>query len=264
MQGPNYPYTEDIIKYYLKHPLIEGIVLSCWETDPLVSIKDSRLVVLYNEEIPVDPGVGNRNRQIYTSKNGLKYLQGDYCAKMRTDQKITHESLSMMDRFYKKFKDTKRSPISVVSGGDCFPHELFVLGMYTKFPFHPRDHVFWGEKMALEDLFNIPYDLTQHDKKPPDYSEVLRAEAFIGMYYYARFAPKTIGEFIKNPKTYLVDNAPKLQEAIKVYNQWREFVFKPFPRIQMDWPKHHITTTTYPFERNKKMFSEYWHDEVWE
>lgn len=259
LQGPVYPYTEDIIRYYLQSPLVENIVVSCWEDGPLVTIKDSRVVSIYNK--PITPaesmGIGNRNCQIHTAQQGLSHVQNNYCAKMRTDQKIHHDSLAMMDRFYKKFcNDTFKSNYRPRS-------PIFVLGMYTRFPFHPRDHVFWGQLHDLQILFAIPLDETPKGTGEPDYSKLTRAETQIGMYYYARFDSR-IWKFIKNPTEYLVDGAPRILETMEVYAPLRDKVFKVFPRIRMEWKKHHMSWDTYPFARNKSMFSEYWHDEEWE
>jgi hypothetical protein len=248
LQGPNYPYTQDIIEYYLLNPLIGNVILSCWENDPDLNLQSSKVKVIKTPDNLENPGIGNRNRQILSSKVGLSEVESNYCAKMRSDQKISHESLIAMHDFYTVKRDSS------------WEHSLFVVGMYTKFPFHPRDHVFWGQTRDIKELFDIDYDPEPFTKEP-DYSKVLRAEAYLGMFYYSKY-DKRVEKFIKDPATYLVDTAPLKSEAIEVYNEIRDEVFKVFPRAKMEWKKHNISWNTYPFDRNKQLFSEYWYEDL--
>ena len=73
---------------------------------------------------------------------------------------------------------------------------IFVYGMTKRFPFHPRDHIFWGHTSDLLILFDIPYNNKMPDKvlsnnlpQNPDYELInyVRAESYIGMHYYAKF-----------------------------------------------------------------------------
>jgi hypothetical protein len=127
-----------------------------------------------------------------------------------------------------------------------------VLGMYYAFPYHPRDHLFWGETKAVRNVFDIPYD--QNPDLDHDYRYKTRAETYIGQYYYARFDP-SINEHIQNPLLYLVDTAPKKYHALQKDYAIRDKVFVPFPKISMVWPKHGMLEYHYHIGAT---YTEYW------
>ena len=137
--------------------------------------------------------------------------------------------------------------------------------MYTRFPFHPRDHIYWGRRKDLLSLLNIP--LCSFNTAVPGftvgteeyYERVLRPETYVGAYYYAKFE-SSIFRFIRNPKRYLIDVAAERDEAMNVYERLRDKVFKVFPRIEMSWPKHNLKS--YHFHVGER-FSEYWYDQPW-
>jgi len=66
---------------------------------------------------------------------------------------------------------------------------------------------------------------------------------------------------VDNPMEYLVDNAPKIQEALALDFSMRNEIFMPFPRIDMAWPKHNLFTYHYDVGA---ALSEYWYDGEWE
>lgn len=260
LQGPVYPYTKGIIESYLDHPLTENVILSCWTTCKDPGISNSRLKIIRCED-PEHPGIGNINRQLVTSLAGIEYSQNEYCAKMRTDQLIRPESLTMMHSFFNKFKEEKIPYTS--AKGPLAP--IFVIGMYTRFAFHPRDHVFWGMKQDLLDLFRIP-KCSFPDKVPGfvKHSEnywrrVIRPESYIGMHYYSNFDSR-IKTFIQDPGSYIVDEGSKHQEAMEVYNELRDKVFKVFPKISMAWPKYNLQEYHYHVGQS---LSEYWFEKPW-
>ena len=102
LQGPVYPYTNDIVSSYLRHPIVGEVIISCWTTCPDLNVKDSRLKYVRSEDVKYS-GIGNINRQLVSSLAGVKDASIEYCAKMRTDQWISQESLTMMDKFFNKF-----------------------------------------------------------------------------------------------------------------------------------------------------------------
>ncbi len=66
LQGECTPFTKTIIEEYRKLPFVENIILSTYETS---HIPDD-VNVIFNELVS-PRGLGNRNLQINTSKNGL-------------------------------------------------------------------------------------------------------------------------------------------------------------------------------------------------
>jgi hypothetical protein len=253
LQGPLNHYALEIACHYLTCSFVDSIIMSCWTTCPDLNIPDHRISVVRSEDVP-HPGIGNRNRQIRSSLAGVLAANGPLVAKMRSDQKVTIESMEKMWRFFNKFKEPQLTYLDK-SGPQC---QLFVAGTFWPFPFHPRDHIFWGHKEDLVKLFNIPHCSSP---MPPDeqYHLYVRAEAYIGARYCAHFHPD-VQKFVDNPTEYLVDNAPQHAEAQKVSIEIRDKVFKVFPRINFAWPKHNMPNYHY----HVTQCIEYWHDQPWE
>lgn len=195
--------------------------------------------------MPENPGVGNRNCQIISSRAGLKLVEPyEYVIKARSDQIVWAHSMQKMYNYFCKHH----------AG-----HIIFTLGMYRQFPFHPRDHMFWGLAEDLQNLFDIPLDPTPSNT-PVDYRKMLRAEAYIGQYYYLRHALNDVDKYkikamIECPHTYLYDDAPLLNEALGMDFLLRDSVFRPFPQIDMAWPKHGLLSYHYHIGAS---LSEYW------
>ena len=231
LQGECTPFTKTIIEEYRKLPFVENIILSTYENS---HIPDD-VNVIFNELVS-PRGLGNRNLQINTSKNGLSLVQSKYCIKMRTDQLIRDMLL-----MYDYWKNDKRED-----------GKVFVMGMYKAFPYHPRDHVFWGRTKDVVNVFDIPFDIERGSNQ--DYTYNTRAETYIGQYYYARFDP-SVWEHINDPLTFLVDSAIRRNEALEKDYKIRDRVFVPFPRVSMSWPKHGLNEYHYHIG---KAYTEYW------
>lgn len=235
LQGECSPITERIIAEYSKLTFVERIILSTYENTVCFDIPKEVELVL--NDVVEPRGTGNRNLQINTSRNGLALTEGYYCAKMRTDQLI--RSMEMMyDYWEKRHEDGK----------------LFVLGMYRAFPYHPRDHVFWGRTEDVKNVFDIPFDPDPEKNPQQDYRYKTRAETYIGQFYYARF-DESIKEHIDNPLEFTVDLAPRKNEALTKDFRIRQKVFAPFPRISLAWPKHGLEEYHYHVGER---FTEYW------
>lgn len=237
LQGECSRYTLKILKKYKKLPFVNHIILSTYAAPICDKVSDDIEIVL--NELVTPRGVGNRNLQINTSRNGLSRVKSEFCAKMRTDQLIRTKSMMMMYDYWKnRHQDGK----------------LFVLGMYRAFPYHPRDHVFWGRTEDVRKVFDIPFDPDPESNLHQNYSHKTRAETYIGQFYYARFDP-SIYEHIDNPLLFTVDSAPRLSEALAKDLYIRDRVFVPFPRISMAWPKHGLREYHYHIG---EQFTEYW------
>lgn len=233
LQGECNPFTLAIIEQYATLSFVDKIVLSTYHND----IKHpSNVHVVFNDVVH-PRGTGNRNLQINTSKNGLSVIDSEFCAKMRTDQFIRLHSMEMMHKFAAERMQDGR---------------IFVMGMYRAFPYHPRDHVFWGRTEDVKKVFDIPFDMNPNFEQ--NYVHKTRAETYIGQFYYARFDP-SIKVHIDNPLTYTVDAAPKLNEALSKDFAIRDKVFVPFPKVSMSWPKHGLQEYHYHIGES---YTEYW------
>lgn len=246
LQGPYNKYAEEIVSEYLKLDFVDHVIISCWENDE-VSIVDDRVKVVKSQDLD-NPGLENRNRQIKSSLEGLKAAKTEFAAKLRSDQKITLDSMKLMYDFYQTHKEQELSFFN----GSKPRNRICVAGIFRPFPFHPRDHIFWGNTQDLIDVFTIPYDDVS---LVPDYTKYLRAEAYICMWYYAKFDPEII-KYISEHTKYLVDRAPNISEALLKSDYWGPKVFKPFPRIDFAWPKHELPK--YHYDLTARVFGEYW------
>lgn len=240
LQGQSSQTTIDAINDYLKLDFVNKIFLSTYP-DVILSSLPSKVIVL--ENLPLEnPGIGNRNLQINTSRRGLALVESPFAVKMRADQHISFQSMMSMYNFWLNSRS--------------FFGRIYVLGMYTKFPYHPRDHLFWGKTEDLISLFAIPFHTSKSNAQ--NYKKYVRAETYIGQYYYAKFDDR-VENHINNPTVYLVDDAPLHHEALKLDFEIRHKVFAPFPRIEMRWPKHGLTE--YHYERVFCSTTEYWDGE---
>lgn len=233
LQGECSPITEQIIAEYSKLPFVDRIILSTYENSICFDIPKEIDIVL--NDIVEPRGTGNRNLQINTSRNGLALTNGYYCVKMRTDQLIRDMEL-MYNYWLKRHEDGK----------------IFVMGMYRAFPYHPRDHVFWGRTEDVKNVFDIPFDIDRGMDQ--DYRYKTRAETYIGQFYYARF-DESIREHINDPLTFTVDRAPRKNEALTKDFKIRHQVFAPFPKVSLSWPKHGLDEYHYHIG---EAYTEYW------
>ncbi len=234
LQGAINNYALEIANHYLQLPFANRIVMPSLGTglDESIVQHHERIFVLNNRLIY--PGPGNRNLQIKSSLEGVRFSDTDICVKMRSDQKISLESMTMMNEFYEQHKA---------------PNIIFVAGIFPTFPFHPRDHIFWGQRENLLTLFNIPYDFSP---QTDDYTKVLRSEAYICQWYYAQHDERA-AYMVKNWQEYLLDNSPLRHEAIELSERVK--LFKPFPRIDFEWPKYGMKE--YHYEYTKQVYGEY-------
>lgn len=247
LQGSADKYTLEIANHYLQLSFVNNIIISCWED---LHSENPRIKTIWNKPIEY-AGIGNRNNQIYTSLIGLEAIETEFAVKLRSDQKISLDSMEKMNLFYQEHKERK---LTYQNNGDLPYNRILVAGIFKPFPFHPRDHIFWGNTKDLMEVFNIPHDTSTFI----NYNSSVRSEAYIASYYYAKF-DKRINEFIKNPQEFLVDNASRAKEAFDISDKLITKVFKPFPKIDLEWPKHGMTS--YHYDYTEKEYGEYWSKE---
>lgn len=256
IQGPINIDTSYQLNNLIKSEIFSEIIISTWEHH-LCSLKISSpikktKIKLIENELPKNLGIGNRNAQILSSQKGVieTSCNSNHVMKMRSDQIFSVQAIEKMVDFYDR--------------NNSYDDTIFTLGMYSAFPFHPRDHLFLGERDSLLKLFSIPLDENMKVNNP-NYNKVVRAETYIGSWYYASehqiYANSmAIYNYLANPLEYLVDNAPRKHEAMKIYDKYRleNRIFRPFPRIDFQWPKHGLNS--YHWHVGEQ-HSEYWYEE---
>lgn len=261
LQGPMMSYTAMTADYYTKLPFVNSVIISCWETCPdidetMISWENPKIYVLKNKDVEF-PGSWNRNRMIKSSLEGLKAVVMDYSIKMRTDQIVSLDSMSKLyDYYFNKNKinisylDNKTKPYSKIG----------IMGICSDYPYHPIDHIFWGHRSDLLDLFDIPYDTSWYDEaalnKP--YEELyVRSEVYLTTPYIAKFHPEA-KKHLENPDLYLKDKSPKISETLDLSKQLMEKIFVLFPQIQMQWPKNGMAQYHYDVMATARGGHAYW------
>lgn len=233
LQGAIDAYGAHIASYYAELDFVRSVCISTWDYCPQFEFEDSKIWTVSSPDIP-NAGSWNRNRQIHSSLVGLRNCEAETCVKMRLDQKVSHEGMKRMYEYY---------------DGE----NIHVAGIFKPYPFHPRDHWFWGPRDKLIQLFDIPHDNSGLNDK--DFSLITRPETYIGM-WYAAYHDDRVVKMIENQQKYLVDGAPKLQEALDISDELTPKIFRPFPKVDFDWPKHY--SNGYPYNRQSAEYGEYW------
>ena len=239
LQGPMYDYSGDVIKHYGQFDFIENIIVSTWEADSIYGFTkyDPKAKYLFNKDVPY-PGIGNINRQLKSSLEGVKRASNDYVIKMRTDQLWYPESMYAMYEFFEEYKDTDLKRLD----DDKKPYnKIFIEGHLQAWNFASNDHMFWGHKSDLIDLFDIPPYMAQYIGKWGDYTKHLRAECYISLNYYAKFDAR-VKHMLENMTEYCYDGAPKWTEANNVWYELSSRVLKPFKMkdLHFRWPKNNM------------------------
>tara|TARA_Y100000996_G_scaffold407626_1_gene385470 strand:- start:1093 stop:1884 length:792 start_codon:yes stop_codon:yes gene_type:complete len=256
LQGGLWNNTYETACQYANLDFVNDVIISTWisDADKIVNYPEHENIKWVISPLPDNPGSGNMNLQIVSSFSGICLANSPVVVKMRSDQQVRSHSMNMMNRFFNKFSCDNE--IEYENGlGPISP--IFVIGMLSTFPYHPQDHVFWGHKEDLYDLFDIRL-LTEPKPNPVDYTKNLRDPIVIGSNYYARFNSK-VKEHICNKEEYLLDISPKRDEAMNLYNTMRDKVFKVFPRIDMFWIKYNSGYWYHEYEPQ----GEYYYDDEW-
>jgi hypothetical protein len=264
LQGKYSNYVLETAEHYLKLDFVNKVIISCWVDDMLPTPKNERIVFIQNNYPSVN-GTGNRNLQIVSSHGGLKHVTTDFAIKMRNDQRYDLDSMNKMYTFFHNNKER----VTTFEGDKTKPkNRILVAGMFEGFPFHPRDHVFWGHKEDLIDIFDMPLEpLGIEDKvkmKREDYWKYydcyIRTESYIGSHYASKFDER-IKKWLLKPDQYLYDNAPNHSEALVLSENLSKKIFKSFPKegIDLEWDKYNWPT--YPYDSQYSRFNERWHED---
>ena len=279
LQGPYTDFTDEIVSHYLDLYFVNKIIISCWEgTVPSTNgiHVDNKNQAYCHERVEcirsIDnldySGVLNINYQLVTSLNGIKHSKNDLCAKFRTDQKYTHESMTNMYEFFIENIHTSKPEINFLNQDKTAKGKIFIAGNFNTYLFHPRDWLYWGYREDLINIFDIPFQVNEYCKQLKvnkqkcesngDYYFKLftRPETYIGAYYCSRFDQRIV-EMVNNPSEYLYDAAPNIKYAHDISNEIVPKLFKSFSRtgINMIWPKNNIWH--FPIS----LYHEIWHEE---
>jgi tetratricopeptide (TPR) repeat protein len=250
LQGRYDSTTDKIVESYLKLPFVNNVIVSCWEEDK-PSVERDRVIFVKNT-LPLTAGTDNRNLQIVTSHNGLKFVSTEYAAKMRSDQEYDHDSMQNMFNFFKENYDGR----------------LLVAGMYPEIPFCPRDHIFWGKSEDLRKLFDIPLEYNGFiDQIKVDKNELAKyykyfvpTEVYIGSRYAASKDERVIPMILES-KEYLYNESKKWDDARKLSKEISSTLFKSFPRtgINLKWERKEWDS--YPYDVQRNYYGERWHED---
>ena len=265
LQGKYNDNVLQIADYYLELDFVNNIIISCWEDDIIQHINNDKIIIIKNK-IPSNPGTGRRNLQIVSSLEGIKASKTEFVVKIRNDQRYTHESMINMYKFYEEYKERK---LRFYYDKQKPRNRICVSGNFSEFSFHPRDHLFWGNREDLIDLFSLPLEKESITDKikildPRDqhlyYEYFVRSETYIGAHYLSNF-DRNINYYLLDPKKYLFDNSDKYNETRDLSDKLTSQVFKSFPRkgIDLEWYKH--KWDTYPYENQRAYYGERWHED---
>jgi len=252
IQGQYDDYVDELIEHYKKLDFVNNIIVSCWEEDKeSVSLNGVKFI---RSKYPDDWGTGNRNLQIVSSLAGLKQVTTKYAVKIRSDQKYSHKCINDM---YDYFIKNKESALKFESNKDKPKNSIITGGIFSPFPFHPRDHIFRGYKDDLIDLFNISLESSSNEKSNYDVTTNIRTESYIGTHYCSNFDNR-LKLFLKEPEKYLYDNCEKINETLLISDKLTHKVFKSVPSniIELEWPKY--GWTKYKFDSQRERFGERW------
>ena len=184
---------------------------------------------------------------------------------MRNDQRYDNES---MQKMYNFFNENKQKKISYENDSSFPKNRILVAGNFYAFPFHPRDHVFWGNREDLVELFDIPLEQSSIEErvkmKREDYWKYydcyIRTESYIGSHYCSNFDER-IKKWLLKPELYLYDDSSNYNEALELSNKLTKKVFKSFPKegINLEWDKYNWDK--YPYDNQYTQFHERWHED---
>lgn len=242
LQGPLFNCTLEAANKYSKFDFIDKVIISHWDHEPRIKT-DSRIynntkIVEILTKDPENIGKANINRQIISTQAGLELVTSNICVKMRSDQLI--EDTSFL-KLYEYFNKISKEETPTYLDGAILKSKIGVLGIQRTFPFHPQDHIFWGYTEDIKKLFDIPLQDPPLNRNDPlsgvDYARDLRCTILIGVTFHARFDER-IKNFLDNKEIYLLDKAPKRNEAMQLSEEYKDKIFKPFPKIDMYWEKY--------------------------
>jgi hypothetical protein len=248
-------YTPAIAVEYSKLPFVNNVIISCWDSCPVYDVP-SNITVVRSSDSPT-PGFGNRNRQIKSSRNGLEYVLTEFCAKLRTDQLISMNSMNKLYNYY--FSNCE---VSTEFKNETPYNKIGVHGVCRDFAFHPIDHVFWGNTQDLVKFFDIDYE---DMPKPPDgvsdFDHYIRSETYITLPYVIKHYNE-LSYLNDNYTEYLLDNSSLRQEALAISERLMQTLFYVFPKIELNWIKYGMRSYHYSVMESERGGHAYWSEDT--
>lgn len=241
--------TLDVANEYSKAWFVNKVIISTWngEEIPKKYEDNDKIIIIQNEK--VTPHYNNMNLQLKSTKEGLKYCTSKYAVKMRSDQLIFPNSFSMM----KAFVDFYVDDITIKFTDGTKPNGyVFVHGIDANHPYLLQDHIWWGYTEDIKKVFSCDYLEQYISDLPPNgdssyYDDKFNIPAWIGFNYMRKFDDRVEKHFQNQPE-YMYKISPRRGEALEVYQELREKMFKPFPKIDMFWIKRFpIDNGRYPY-----------------
>lgn len=251
LQGALQSFTLQTAEIYLTLDWVNNIIVSCWESCGEIKYDNPRIVILQNKDIE-NGSTKNRNKQIVSSREGVRKAATRFVYKFRSDQIFHPKSLQEMHEFYTKHN----KPKVYYENNNLLPKNRICVGsIFTQFPFHPKDWYFLGNREDLLEMLDIPLDNTKDNNE--DYTKTVRSETYLFQFYCTKFDSK-IKEFIANPEVYLYDGSVKFSEALQKSNEMLQDVYKVMPSVHFLWPKYFGDKDVFHY---KNGFDEYYHNE---
>ncbi len=236
IQGGLWAGTIETAAYYSSHEMVEKVIVSTWESETIEKEIPPNVTLLKNK-LPDYIGPGNLNLHLLSAKNGLAECESEVVLKVRSDERISHEGLTTWIDFFKKHDNGETL---VYLDGEKQRSKICVIATNINYPYHPQDHVFIGYQEDLQKLFNMPFSYEPLlMPEPVDFSIKtghLRNPIYIGANYFSLFFEES-AHHLDNWREFLLDGAPKREEAMKFYLERRNSVFRPMPVIDMWWEK---------------------------
>lgn len=248
-------FTIKVAHEYAAMPAVKEVIISTWEGERVEEsdLKDKKIRLLKSVK-PKNNGPGNMNMQIVSSLNGIKMCDEGLVLKTRSDQYLYEESLGKWLDYYQENKHT--NTLRYIDGTQQ-KSKVFLIGNNRRFPFHPQDHFFLGDKQDVVRVFDIPlWDQPAWTWKdaPINFKEKLRPNIYLGLNYYKQFFPE-VEKYFNNPDKYLIDDSPLGDEAVNFYMPIKESIFRPLPRIEMWWAKHN-SGYWYSYEKEGEYYAD--------
>lgn len=251
LQGALQEFTIQTAEIYLTLDWVNNVIISCWESCGSIPNKNPRIIILQNKDIK-NGSTKNRNRQIISSREGIKIAETYFVYKLRSDQIIHPSSLNEMHEFYMKFNKRKKSFLN----DESKPNNRICVGsIFTQFPFHPKDWWFFGNKQDLLEMLDIPLDESLDNKE--DYTKTTRSETYL-FHFYCKNFDERVQKMIDNPEIYLYDGSVKTNESLLVSSEILQDIYKVMPPVHFLWPKYFGNNDVFHF---KNGFDEYYHNE---
>lgn len=229
IQGPIFPYIDNLISEYKKLSFVNKIIISTWDSysEYKLLLFDNDIKFVINKDIE-NPGRNNRNRKIKSSLGGINASESDYVIVLRSDQLWDVASFEEIYNFFLMYRDPD---LTFVDNHKLPINKIICNHLVQDYPFHPNDWFFMGHKIDMRNFFDIPYDLNPENN--------LRAEIYFASHYFSRFNSNA-KMMLENYENYLLDNSYYFQESISLSKKISSKVLKPLPKklVKVRWFKY--------------------------